>query len=182
MAAGIAGLAALRAQPSFAQEIILPDLAETLALLESEAGIRLIYARYSLAFSITFDLRVRLSGAESGDPGPTVELPVFPDERPESEDPFRMLIELRDLGRRRNIIEYLSGRADPLSERRGEKLSSLLNQIAAALPDAGFFFDGPAVAEAFASCGHVERFAAVMRDTSSETSYFCGRFPFTLFC
>lgn len=182
IASGIIGLAALRAKPALSQEIALPDLEETLALLDSSAGVRLIYSRFSLAFSLTFDLAVRMSGADSNNPGPAAELPVFPAERPASGEPFGLLTELSVEDQRSAVLAALTERDDPLIVPRGEALSVLINQIAESLAEVGYPVESEPISDALASCAHVERIAAVTRDTSEEASYLCRRFPFSWFC
>lgn len=182
IASGIIGLAALRAKPALSQEVALPDLEETLALLESNAGVRLIYSRFSLAFSLTFDLAVRLSGADSNNPEPAARLPVFPAERPGSGEPFGLLTELSVDDQRFAVLAALTERDDPLSAPRGEALSALINQIARSLAEFGYPVESEPISDALASCAHVERIAVVTRDTSQEASYFCRHFPFSWFC
>lgn len=182
IASGIIGVAALRAKPALSQEVFLPDFEQTLALLESDAGVRLIYSRFSLAFSLTFDLVVRLSGAGSDNPAPAAELPVFPAERPDSGEPFGILTELSVEEQRGAALAALIERGDPLDDPRGEALSRLINGISAALTEFGYPVETAPISEALASCAHVERIAAVTRDTSHEASYFCRRFPFSWFC
>lgn len=182
IASGIIGLAGIRAKPALSQEIALPDLEETLALLESDAGVRLIYSRFSLVFSLTFDLAVRLSGADSNNPEPAADLPVFPTERPASGEPFGLLTELSVDDQRSAVLAALTERDDPLGAPRGEALSVLINQIAESLAEFGYPVESEPISDALASCAHVERIAAVTRDTSEEASYLCRRFPFSWFC
>lgn len=182
LATGIAGFVALRAKSSLAQEIRLPRYDETLSLMGGNAGIRLIYVRFSLAFSLTLDLVIRLSGAQHTNPESALNLPVFPAERAGSLELFRIITELAVEEQRTSVLEALRAREDPLSEPRGSALSVLVNQIALNLPEVGISVDSESVFDALGSCGHVERLASVTRDTSSETSYICRQFPFSYFC
>lgn len=180
--AGLAGAIFFNARPSFAQQITVPKFEETLALLESEAGVKLLYSRFSLAYFLTLDLAVGLSGSETGNPEPAGKLPVLPAERPETGELFATITELTSAEQRAAVLKALSARADPLDDGRGEALAALLNKIAGGLADAGLPVEEGPIADALGACGHVERIAAITRDTSANSSFFCKYFPFTVFC
>lgn len=179
--AGLAGAALLTARPVLAQAVTVPDLEATLALLQSEAGIKIIYARFSLAYSLTLDLAVRESGAETENPEPAGQLPVLPAERPGSFEPFVVITELTSSAQREAVHAELSAREDPLDSGRGEPLNALLDKVASGLADVEVTVGGP-IADALGACAHVERVAAITRDTPEDSSFLCKYFPFTRFC
>jgi len=181
--AGVAGFTLLGAKPALAQQVRLPELGETLALLESTGGISLIYSRFSLAFSLTLDLAVRNSGADTRNPAPAAKLPVLPNGRRGTAELFGIISQLSNAERRNAALSALRKRGeDPLGDGRGEALSGLLDTVAASLAKNGWPIEKGPVADALGACGHVERIAVVTRDTSSDSSVICGYFPFSFFC
>lgn len=180
--AGLAGAAVLFSRPAMAQQARFSELDETLTLLQSTAGVKVIYARFSLAFSLTLDLALRDSGAETENPASADSLPVLPADRPETQILFGTITELSNTPRREEVLAALTQSADPLGGDRGEALASLLNRVAGRLAEQGLPVDEGPIADALRACGDLERIAAVRRGTDVSSSFFCGYFPFSFFC
>lgn len=180
--AALSGAALLGAKPALAQQVKFPDLGETLSLLESSGGVRLIYVRFSLAFSLTLDLAVRSHGEQIQQLEAAAELQVLPAERHDTVDLFRTITELSNQEQRGLVLTNLKEFGDPLEDGRGEKLAELLTNVAEGLSSWGVSVEEEPISDSLSACWHVERIAAVTRDAPQSSSFICGYFPFTVFC
>jgi hypothetical protein len=182
-------------RPTLSQTVGLPDISETVRLLERHEGVGLIYTRFSLAYSLTTDLVTRVFGVSVDNLDAAIELPLLPPDliaRSISNpfEPFRILQSLafleggqqRSSSLRDSLRSTLMEQVDPIGAVRGEAVVGLLSKVAGTMEDLGVpATEGP-IADALASCAHVERIAAVSQDTDEGGSYLCRFFPFSFFC
>lgn len=194
LAVGLAGAAFAATRPAIAQQLNVPDIGQTIRLLEQHEGIGLLYTRFALAEAITTDILTRAIGVSVDNLGAADGLPLLPFDRLNGTDPnpyraFQVLQNLafneggkeRSSDLRDSIRQTLAEMDDPLAGNRGEAVASLLGKVAATLEDYGIpATEGP-IADALGSCAHVERIMAVTQP-EAESTFLCRIFPFSYFC
>jgi hypothetical protein len=195
LGAGLTGAGILLSRSASAQEFDLPSVEQTVRLLGSHESVGLLYARFSLAEAIATDLVTRISGVTPENPGAADGMPLLPYDRIiEGENnpylPFQMILDLafseggkkRTTVRREFVQNSLLEKGDPLSEGQVTAISMMLERMAVTMQELATFSEGGPIADALQSCVHVERIAAAIQDTNSESAFLCRFFPFSYFC
>ena len=169
--------------PGRGQEVDLPDLSKTMAFLESQRRMALLYDHFGFAYSLVLASSLQLNGVRLGNDDALNNFPIRRNEERASgisRDLWKLMGELQDSegpGRRNEILQAMKEDGDPI-EPHLERQRELVRKFHEMLAKFEVPPSSPIVVPAAESLTHVERIGAVALPQDDNASLICRVFPF----